>query len=94
MTPKRPRKKGDNTPDSGFGDIQGDDDEGGENDAPPVHPDAPSVPERSGGNGKKGGHGKGKLIGKQPSKKGLKEKPKKKTATPVFLLVKRTNQPQ
>ena len=41
-----------------------------------------------------GGHGKGKLIGKQPTKRGQKGAPKKKTATPAIPLVKRTNQPR
>ena len=39
------------------------------------------------------GHGKGKLIGKQPAKKGRKGMPKK-TVTPAILLVKRTDQPR
>ena len=87
------QEKGDDTPDRDSGDVQGSDDEGGENDAHQVRSDAPSIPERSGGNGKKGGHGKGKLIGKQPSKNGRKGKPKKKTATPAFSLVKRMINP-
>ena len=41
-----------------------------------------------------GGHGKGKLIGKQPAKRGQKGMPKKKTATPAIPLVKRTDQPR
>ena len=41
-----------------------------------------------------GGHGKGKLIGKQPAKRGRKGVPKKKTATPAIPLVKRTDQPR
>ena len=41
-----------------------------------------------------GGHGKGKLIGKQPAKRGQKGMPKKKTVTPAIPLVKRTNQPR
>ena len=41
-----------------------------------------------------GGHRKGKLIGKQPAKRGRKGTPKKKTATPAIPLVKRTNQPR
>ena len=41
-----------------------------------------------------GGHRQGKLIGKQPTKKGQKGMPKKKTATPAIPLVKRTNQPR
>ena len=40
------------------------------------------------------GHGKGKLIGKQPAKRGRKGMPKKKTATPAIPLVKRTDQPR
>ena len=38
------------------------------------------------------GHGKGKLIRKQPAKKGRKGMPKKKMATPAIPLVKRTDQ--
>ena len=41
-----------------------------------------------------GGHRKGKLIGKQPAKRGRKGVPKKKTATPAIPLVKRANQPR
>ena len=41
-----------------------------------------------------GGHGKGKLIGKQPPKRGQKGVPKKKTVTPAIPLVKRTDQPR
>ena len=41
-----------------------------------------------------GGHGKGKLIGKQPAKRGRKGVPKKKMATPAIPLVKRTDQPR
>ena len=39
-------------------------------------------------------HRKGKLIGKQPTKRGQKGMPKKKTATPAIPLVKRTDQPR
>ena len=41
-----------------------------------------------------GGHGKGKLIGKQPTKRGQKGMPKKKMVTPAIPLVKRTDQPR
>ena len=41
-----------------------------------------------------GGHGKGKLIGKQPAERGQKGMPKKKMVTPAIPLVKRTNQPR
>ena len=41
-----------------------------------------------------GGHGKGKSIGKQPTKRGQKGMPKWKTATPAIPLVKRTDQPR
>ena len=41
-----------------------------------------------------GGHGKGMLIGKQPTKRGRKGVPKKKTVTPAIPLVKRTDQPR
>ena len=41
-----------------------------------------------------GGHGKGKLIGKQPTKRGRKGMPRKKTATLAIPLVKRTDQPR
>ena len=41
-----------------------------------------------------GGHGKGKLIGKQPTRRGRKGMPKKKTATPAIPLVKKTDQPR
>ena len=61
---------GQDTPDSDSGDAQGSDDEGGDNEAPRAHPDAPGAPGGGGGNGGKGGHGKGKLIRKQPAKKG------------------------
>ena len=82
------------TPDSDSGDAQGSDDEGGDNEAPPVCPDALGAPGEDGGNGGKGGHGKGKLIRKQPAKKRQKGTPKKKTATPAIPLVKKTNQPR
>ena len=91
---RKTQEKGNNTPDRDSGDVQDGDDEGGENDVHPVRSDALSTPERSGSNGKKWGHRKGKLIGKQPSKKGQKGKPKKKTVTPAFPLVKRTDQPR
>ena len=61
---------------------------------PSVHSDAPGAPGGGGGNGRKGGHGKGKLIGKQPAKKRQKGMPKKKTVTPAILLVKKTDQPR
>ena len=57
-------------PDSDSGDTQGGDNEGGDNEAPPVCPDTPGAPGGGGGNGGKGRHGKGKLIRKQPAKKG------------------------
>ena len=41
-----------------------------------------------------GGHGKGKLIEKQPPRRGWKGKPKKKVVTPAIQLVKRTDQPR
>ena len=41
-----------------------------------------------------GGHRKGKLIGKQPAKRGRKGMPKKRTVTPAIPLVKRTDQPR
>ena len=41
-----------------------------------------------------GGHGKGKLIGKQPAKRGQKGTPKRKTVTPAIPLAKRTDQPR
>ena len=41
-----------------------------------------------------GGHRKGKSIGKQPTKRGRKGTPKKKTVTPAIPLVKRTDQPR
>ena len=41
-----------------------------------------------------GGHGKGKLIRKQPDRRGRKGKPKKRMITPAFPLVKRTDQPR
>ena len=90
----RTQGEGHDTPDSDSGDAQGSDDEGGNSEAHPVHPDAPSAPGGGGGNGGKGGHGKGKLIRKQPAKKGRKGMPKKKTATPAILLFKKTNQPR
>ena len=89
----RTQGEGHDTPDSDSGDAQGSDDEGGDNEVPPVHPDAPGAPGGGGGNGRKGGHGKGKLIGKQPAKKRQKGMPKKKTVTPAILLVKKTDQP-
>ena len=91
---RRTQGEGHNAPDSDSGDAQGSDDEGGDNEAPPVHPDALSAPGRGGGNGGKGGHGKGKLIRKQPAKKGQKGMPKKKMATPAIPLVKKTVQPR
>ena len=56
-------------------------------------PDSNSEDAQSGG-GRKGRHGKGKLIGKQPAKKGRKGTPKKKTATPAIPLVKKIDQPR
>ena len=41
-----------------------------------------------------GGHGKGKMIGKQANRRGQKGKPKKGTMTPAFPLVARTDQPR
>ena len=58
------------TPDSDSGDTQGGDNIGGDNEVPPVCPDAPGALGGGGGNGGKGRHGKGKLIEKQPAKKG------------------------
>ena len=87
----RAQGEGHDTPDSNSGDAQGSDDEGGDNEVPPVHPNPLSAPRGGGGNGGKGRHGKGKLIGKQPAKKGLQGTPKKKTATPAILLVKKTD---
>ena len=90
----RTQGEGHDTPDSDSGDAQGSADEGGDNEAPPVCPNAPGAPGGGGGNGGKGGHGKGKLIRKQPAKKRQKGTPKKKTATPAILLVKKTDQPR
>ena len=67
---RRTQGEGHDTPDSDSGDAQGSNDEGGDNEVPPVCPDAPGAPGGGGGKGGKGGHGKGKLIGKQPAKKG------------------------
>ena len=86
--------EGHNAPDSDSGDAQGSDDVGGDNEVPPVCPNAPGVPGGGGGNGGKGRHGKGKLIRKQPAKKGQKGMPKKKTVTPAIPLVKKTDQPR
>ena len=86
--------EGHDTPDSDSGDTQGGDDVGGDNETPPVHPDAPGAPGGSGGNGRKGRHRKGKLMGKQPAKKGRKGMPKKKMATPAIPLVQKTDQPR
>ena len=83
-----------NTPDSDSGDAQGDEDKGGDNEVPPACPSALGVPGGGGGNCRKGGHRKGKLIGKQPAKKGQKGMPKKKMVTPAILLVKKTDQPR
>ena len=58
------------TPDSNSGDTQCGDNEGGDNEVPPACPDVPGAPGGGGGKGGKGGHGKGKLIRKQPAKKG------------------------
>ena len=91
---QRTQGEGHDAPDSDSGDAQGGNDKGGDNEVPPVCPDAPGAPGEGGGNGGKGRHGKGKLIGKQPAKKGRKGTPKKKTATPAILLVKKTDQPR
>ena len=90
----RTQGEGHDTPDSDSGDAQGSDDEGGDNEVPSVCPNAPGAPGGGGGNGRKGGHGKGKLIIKQPAKKRRKGMPKKETATPAILLVKKTDQPR
>ena len=90
----RTQGEGHDAPDSDSGDAQGSDNIGGDNEAPPVHPNAPGASGGGGGNGGKGRHGKGKLIGKQPAKKGRKGMPKKKTVTPAIPLVKKTNQPR
>ena len=58
---------------------------------PPACPDALGAPGGGGGNGRKGGHGKGKLIRKQPAKKRQKGMPKKKTVTPAIPLVRKTD---
>ena len=90
---RRTQGEGHDTPDSDSEDTQGGDDIGGDNEAPPVCPDAPGAPGGGGGNGRKGRHGKGKLIRKQPAKKGQKGMPKKKTVTPAIPLVKKTDHP-
>ena len=90
----RTQREGHDTPDSDSGDTQGSDDIGGDNEVPPVCPDAPGAPGGGGGNGGKGRHRKGKLIGKQPARKGPKGMSKKKTATSAIPLVKKTNQPR
>ena len=66
----RTQGEGHNAQDSDSGDAQGGDNIGGDNEAPPVCPNAPGAPGGGGGNGRKGRHRKGKLIGKQPAKKG------------------------
>ena len=86
--------EGHDIPDSDSGNAQGSNNEGGDNEAPPVCPDAPGAPGGDGGKGGKGEHGKGKLIRKQPAKKGRKGTPKKKTVTPAIPLVKKTDQPR
>ena len=86
--------EGHNAPDSDSGDAQRGDNIGGDNEAPQVCLDALSAPGGGGGNDGKGRHGKGKLIGKQPAKKGGKGMPKKKTVTPAVPLVKKTDQPR
>ena len=91
---RRTQGEGHDTPDSDSGEAQGGDDKGGDNEAPPAHPDALGAPGGGGGNGRKGGHGKGKLIGKQPAKKRRKGMPKKKMVTPAIPLVKKTDQPR
>ena len=67
---RKTQGKGHNAPDSDSGDAQSGNDEGGDNEVPPVHPDAPGAPGGGRGKGGKGGHGKDKLIRKQPAKKG------------------------
>ena len=67
---RRTQGEGHDAPNSDSGDAQGGDDIGGGNEAPPVHPDSPGAPGGGGGNGGKGRHRKGKLIRKQPAKKG------------------------
>ena len=67
---QRTQGEGHDAPNSDSGDAQGSDDVGGDNEAPPVHSNAPGAPGGGGGNGGKGRHGKGKLIGIQPAKKG------------------------
>ena len=91
---RRTQGEGHDAPNSDSGDAKGSDDVGGDNEAPPVCPDAPGAPGGGGGNGGKGRHGKGKLIGKQPAKKGQKGTPKKKMVTPAIPLVKKTDQPR
>ena len=91
---RRTQGEGHDAPDSDSGDTQGSDDVGGDNEVLPVRPDAPGARGGGGGNGRKGRHGKGKLIGKQPAKKGQKGTPKKKMVTPAIPLVKKTDQPR
>ena len=91
---QRTQGEGHDTPDSDSGDTQGSDNEGGDNEVPRVHPNAQSAPGGGGGHGRKGGHGKGKLIGKQLAKKRRKGTPKKKMVTPAIPLVKKTDQPR
>ena len=91
---RKTQGEGHNAPDSDSGDAQGSDDVGGDNEVPPVCPNAPGAPGGGGGNGRKGRHRKGKLIRKQPAKKGRKGMPKKKTVTPAIPLVKKTDQPR
>ena len=67
---QRTQEEGHDTPVSDSGDAQGGDNKRGDNEAPPAHPNALGAPGGGGGKGRKGGHGKGKLIRKQPAKKG------------------------
>ena len=92
--PRGTQGGGHDTPDSDSGDTQGSDNKGGDNEAPPAHPNALGARGGGGGNGQKGGHGKGKLIRKQPAKKRQKGMPKKKTVTPAIPLVRKTDQPR
>ena len=65
---RRTKGEGHDTPNSDSGDTQGSDNEGSDNEAPPACANILGAP--GGGGGRKGGHRKGKLIRKQPAKKG------------------------
>ena len=90
---QRTQGEGHDTPDSDSEDAQGSDDKGGDNEAPTVCPNAPGIPGGGGGIGRKGGHGKGKLIGNSQPRKGREGCQRRRWQPQLFRWSKRLTNP-